>query len=333
LSSVEQAVKKSQVAPLISDFPLLSIIIVNWNGQALLGPCLSSVVQDAKGIPVETWLVDNASTDGSVDLIRSSFPQVYLIENRENVGFGPANNQAAALAGGRYLLFLNPDTELLPGALSSLLTYAEAHPKVGAVGPRILNADRSHQRSCWRGYPGLRMALIDAFYLWKVASLPVVRRFEYFPEELAEPTQVDHLLGACLLIRSEVWQKVGAFDEGFFLFSEETDWCWRAKRAGWQLVYYPYAEVIHYSEHSGRQQPATTLPHLYRSYCRFYRKRYPESRHRMVLLKGTIALASLIRLVLWSFRAWRCTAQREKHSLAQRMIGGYRQVLCELFSF
>jgi N-acetylglucosaminyl-diphospho-decaprenol L-rhamnosyltransferase len=312
--------------------PDLSIIIVNWNARNLLVRCLESLLIGTTGLATETWIVDNASTDGSVDLVRSAFPGVYLIANSQNLGFAAANNQAAMKATGRYLLLLNPDTEVPPYALRSLVRYADAHPDVGVLGPRLLNHDRTHQRSCWRGYPGISMALIDALYLWKIPWIPIARLSEYHPHQLGEPRDVDHLLGACLLVRREAWQDVGPLDERYFLFLEETDWCWRAKRAGWRVVYYPHAAIIHYGQHSIRQQPASNLPHLYRGYCRFYRRHSPEYELGLSVLKAVIAFASALRIALWTVRAWRAseTAAREQ---CRRMVAAYQQVLRELPSF
>lgn len=312
--------------------PDLSIIIVNWNGGDLLIRCLETLATGAADIAIETWIVDNASTDGSASFVRSAFPEVHLIVNSENLGFAAANNQAAMKASGRYLLLLNPDTEVLPGALRSLVTYANAHPEIGVLAPRLLNSDRSHQRSCWRGYPGLAMALIDALYLWKLPWLPIVRLSEYRPDELVEPFDVDNLLGACLLIRREAWQDVGPLDEEYFLFLEETDWCWRAKRSGWRIVYYPHAGIIHHGQHSVRQQPTSNLPHLYRSYCHFYRKHHPKYGLGLLVLKAVIAVACILRIGLWMMRTWRSTSN-EAGEQGCKMVAGYQQVLRELPSF
>lgn len=316
-----------------TSLPDLSILIVNWNARDLLGRCLESLPAGATdGIVIEVWVVDNASTDGSAEFVKSNFPEIYFIANRENLGFAAASNQVVAKAKGRYLLLLNPDTEVLPGALHSMVAYADAHAEIGVLGPRLLNHDRSHQRSCWRGYPGLAMALIDALYLWKVPWLPIAQISEYRPDELVEPRDVDHLLGACLLIRRQAWQGVGPLDEGYFLFLEETDWCWRAKRAGWRVVYYPHVAIIHHGQHSTRQQPASSLPHLYRSYCRFYRKHHPERRFGLFPLKTVIALASMLRIGLWTIRTIRSKG-KETRQRGCRMAAGYWQVLRELPSF
>jgi len=306
----------------------LSIIIVNWNAGPVLEDCLRSLPGALGGLTAEIWVVDNASTDGSPARIRQQFPNVRLQANTVNSGFAAANNQAASQAQGRYFLLLNPDTRLPGGTLEALWRYAEAEPKIGVLGPRLNHADGSLQRSCWQGFPGLAMALSDALYLWKIPQLPLARRSELQPERLTSPVDVDHLLGACLLVRRETWRQVGGLDERFFLFLEETDWCYRAKRAGWRVVYNPEVSIIHLGEHSVNQSPERNLPQLYRSTIQFYRKHITQSALRLGLLKSIIAAAALVRIGLWQMRAvrWSGAAGRQ----ARAMRAGYGRVLREL---
>ena len=311
--------------------PDLSVIIVNWNAAPLLRSCLTSVFESRKNLDVEVWVVDNASTDDSVKLLRTEFPQVKLLVNPENLGFAAANNQAASQSLARYMLLLNPDTEVPPQSLDLLVSYADSHPAVGVMGPRLLNSDGRIQRSCWRGYPDLAMAFSDALYLWKVPILPIAHKSEYQPGELTEVRDVDHLLGACMLIRREAWSAVGPLDADFLLFLEETDWCWRAKQAGWRIVYYPNAGVVHYGQHSVRQNPVRSLPQFYKSYCLFYRKHYPHNRVGLRTLKGIIALAAVVRIGLWTIRTWQASGQEQRNQ-SRNMRAGYSQVLRVLAS-
>jgi len=306
----------------------VSVLIVNWNAQERLTGCLNSIRQ-VTDLQVETIVVDNASTDESVALVRAKFPQTRLVLNNENMGFATANNQAAKLARGRYLLLLNPDAEVSPGALDEMVLFSGQNPDVAAIGPRLLNPDGSPQRSGWHGYPGLMTAAIDAFYLWKLPWLPFVRRTELISEPLTSVRSVDHLLGACMLIPREAWDAVGPLDEGYFLFLEETDWCRRARLAGWRLVLLPTVTVVHYGQHSMRQQPSRNLPHLYHSYCRFYRESPGSNRFGIFLLKLTIILAVLIRCVLWLVRALFEGNGLQKNR-ARTMSKGYLQVLKDL---
>jgi GT2 family glycosyltransferase len=212
-----------------------------------------------------------------------------------------------------------------------MIRLADAQPEIGCLGPRLLARDGLAQRSCWRGYPGLAMAVSDAFYLWKAPWLPLARRSEYSAAELAGPLDVDHLLGACLLIRRAAWEQAGELDEGYFLFLEETDWCYRAKRLGWRIVYDPQATVTHLGEHSVNQAPTRNLPHFYRSYCRFFRKHVSAHPAQVLLLKQIIVAAALVRIVLWTMRAGTGRGSASGHARAMR--AGYVQVLKSLPGF
>ena len=250
---------------------LLSIIIVNWNTRDLLAACLESVHQDAEtlaGWTVETFVVDNASSDGSPQMVRERFPWVRLIENEENLGFAAANNQALRQARGRYALLLNSDTEVQPGALAALVEFMAAHPRAGAVGARLLNADGSLQPSCHPmltpGREFWRLIFLDR--LWPRATYPLGRW------DLATPRQVEVIKGACLLLRREALAQVGLLDEAYFMYTEEVDLCYRLAEAGWELWWLPSARVIHREAQSTRQAAAKMYVQLYRSKVHFYRK-------------------------------------------------------------
>jgi GT2 family glycosyltransferase len=254
---------------------------------------------------------------------------VYLIANESNLGFAAANNQALRVASGKHILLLNSDTVVPGNALNDMVSYVEVHPEVGAVGCRLLKTDGTVQRSCWRGFPSLTFALVDALYLWKLAPRwKLVQSSEIPVEDLQEPIEVDHLLGACMMVRQEVVKQVGKLDPGYFLFLEETDWCYRIKQAGYQIHYIPTAQIIHYGEQSVRKNPERSLPELYRSYCRFCRKMHHFGWSKMQLLKAIIAVAASLRVGLWLWRLfW------SDRALARRMIWGYVRVLAELPSF
>lgn len=309
--------------------PDVSIIIVSWNTRDLLVGCLKSIEGSAGGKTYEIFVVDNASNDGSSQAVEDNFPEVRLIKNLENAGFARANNQAAQSAIGRYLFFLNPDTIAMPGAIQSLIEYADENPDIGILGPRISNPDHSLQRSVWREYPGIRNALVDALYLWKVPWLPFAHSNEYTSQDLAEPCDVGHLLGASLLIRQETWDQTGPFDENYYMFLEETDFCHRAQSSGWRVVYYPFSEIIHYGRQSVIQQPMESYPHLYRSYCRFYRKNNAEDRLGLYVIKTIIAIACILRVFLWVLRSL-VSFTPSKRQRAIKISRGYRKALFEL---
>jgi hypothetical protein len=310
--------------------PDISICVVNWNTVDLLRDCLESVFGRDCGVSLEVIVVDNGSTDGSVAMVRDEFPQAVLISNGENLGFARANNQAISRAQGRYVLLLNSDTVVLPGALDAMAEFLDRCSKAGVVGCKLLNPDGSLQRSCWRGFPSLQMAVVDAFYLWRLApGLSWVRASEISEEELQSTLEVDHLLGACVMVRSEVIAQVGGMDEHLFLFVEETEWCYRIKKAGWGIYFLPMAQIIHVGQQSVLQDPQRTLPQKYRNYVWFYRKYQNPSRAQEMFLKLVIVLAGLLRIGLWTWRG-RVAGQ---HDHARRMRCGYWEVVRQSPSF
>ncbi len=273
----------------------LTIIIVNWNTKDLLHRCLETVqanIQSAPSALMETIVVDNASQDGSAQMVRKYFPRVHLIENQENRGFACGNNRAIRESRGRYILLLNPDTEVLDNALRVLLDYIDSHPQVGGVGARILNPDGSLQPSC-NPFPTLRrewwrLFHLDALHLYSTYDMP---RWDV---EVTQP--VDTLLGACLLIRREALEAVGLLDEEYFMYSEEVDLCYRLKSAGWPLYWVPQARVIHYGGQSTKQVAAEMFLQLYRGKLLYFRKNHGSIFAQLykIILLG----ASLPRLTL-----------------------------------
>jgi len=246
----------------------LSIIIVNWNTRDMLDRCLQSIYRAAPGFSFEVWVVDNASHDDSVALVREHFPGVHLIENAANVGFAQANNQAIREATGRYIMLLNSDTEVHPGAIEMLVRFMDLHPDAGGCGPHLLNADSSLQVSC---HPMLtperefwRLVFLDR--LWPRAT--------YIQEKWDQqaPRRVEVIKGACFLLRQAALDQVGPLDDQYFMYTEEVDLCYRLARAGWQLWWVPQATVVHYGEASSSQMAETMYIQLYRSKVQFYRK-------------------------------------------------------------
>ncbi|RME78892.1 MAG: glycosyltransferase family 2 protein [Chloroflexi bacterium] len=285
----------------------LSIIIVSWNTVDLLRRCLASVYADLPPAEMEVLVVDNASTDGSPEMVRAEFPQVTLLVNRQNVGFAAANNQAIRQSQGRYVLLLNPDTEVKPGALSTLLHFMDAHPEAGGCGPRLLNPDGSLQTSC---YPAPTLAR----ELWRLLHLDRVRpygvyRMDDWPQNV--PREVDVLLGACLLVRREAFQQVGLLSEDYFIYSEEVDLCYRLRQAGWSLVWVPQAQVVHFGGQSTRQVAAEMFLHLYRGKLLYFRKNHGWASaqiYRLILL-----VTALARLALTPLAWLEPPARRQEH--------------------
>ena len=280
----------------------LSIVIVSWNTCQLLQRCLRSIEDEIAGWPqwhVETFVVDNASTDDTVQMVREEFPWVKLLVNEANAGFAAANNQAIHLCNGRFILLLNSDTEIHPGALEILLAFMEAHPKAGAAGARLLNGDGSLQPSC---QPMLtperefwRLSFLDE--LWPRATYRMERWDRWAPR------RVEVIKGACLLLRRQALDEIGLLDDRYFMYTEEVDLCYRLMEAGWQLWYVPAARVTHYGERSSRQVAEAMYVQLYRSKVQFYRKTGGEKRARR--FKAFVALAYWPRLAIAALRARR----------------------------
>jgi GT2 family glycosyltransferase len=270
----------------------LSIIIVNWNTQELLEKCLDSVISDIGGIESEIIVVDNASKDGSVEMLQGRFPRVNLIVNRENPGFARANNQAIQMSKGRYVLLLNPDTIVKPGAVGCLLQYLKNLPGSGVAGPCLRNPDGSLQVSA---YP--RPRLFNEF--WRMFHLDVIWPYANYPMHrwnVKQIREVDVLLGACMLLPRQALDSAGLFDESFFMYSEEVDLCRRLQLSGWKLFWVPMAEVVHYGAQSTKQVAEEMFLQLYHGKVQYFRKHY--SWLVVQVYKLVLFFASLFRLAL-----------------------------------
>jgi N-acetylglucosaminyl-diphospho-decaprenol L-rhamnosyltransferase len=225
----------------------LVVSIVSYRTPDLLASCLRALDDQRDGLELQVSVVDNASGDGSAELVARRFPWVHLVRNTRNVGFGAAHNQTLrqAATSARYMLVLNADAAPCPGTLRTLVTFLDAHPEVAVVGPRLRYPDGRTQSSRRRFPSPLTLFLesTQAQRFWP--DNDVLRRY-YVSDRSDDQTQdVDWLVGACLCVRGEAARQVGLFDERFFLYSEELDWCRRFRGAGWRVVYHPNAEVVH----------------------------------------------------------------------------------------
>lgn len=302
---------------------MLAILIVNWNVRDLLRACLRSLqANGATRDAQQVFVVDNASRDGSADMVRAEFPDVRLIVNTTNRGFTGGNNDGlVAIHGARYVLVLNPDTEVTPGALDALLAYADAHPDVGVVGPQLRYPDGSVQPSR-RGFPTLATALFESTWLQPIAPRRVLDH--YYARACAEDAtcEVDWVVGAAMLVRADAIAAVGGLDEAnFFMYSEELDWCKRIKGAGWKIVYYPGARVIHHEGRSSAQVSAQRMRYFNTSKVRYFAKHHGAGQ------------AALVRAALLGMFAWQWALEGVKRALgskpalrAERMRA-YRDVL------
>ncbi len=249
----------------------LSVVIVSYNTREMLRACLCALPAAAEGLEFETFVVDNASPDDSAGMVAAEFPQVHLIANTDNPGFARANNQALALSKGRYVLALNPDTEAEPGSLTALVRFMEAHPEAGACGPKLLNSDGSLQHN-GRRFPTPWREFLGVSGLRNLNRAAFDRVLEYGRDNFDVECEVDQVSGACLLVRRAVMEQVGMFDEDFFMFYEEIEWCWRIRRAGWKVYYVPQARVVHHWMGSVRQQSRAMTARLFRSQLIYYQK-------------------------------------------------------------
>ncbi len=252
--------------------PPISAIIVSYNTRDMTLECLRTLHDDLGDLSAEVFVVDNASSDGSAAAIRSAFPQVRLIENARNAGFGAANNQAMRQAQGEFFLLLNSDAFPKAGAIQALMDFLREHPDAALVGPRLLNEDGSLQPSCYR-FPGPFRALCENLLLTaKFPAHPVLGDYRSWPHDAERA--VDFVIGACCLVRRAAVEKVGLFDEDFFLYAEETDWCYRFRQAGWKVMFTPRAEVVHLNKGSGKRQPDRVFCEFHRGQERFFRKHH-----------------------------------------------------------
>jgi N-acetylglucosaminyl-diphospho-decaprenol L-rhamnosyltransferase len=261
----------------------LSAIVVTYNAA----PWIERSLESLRGTGAETIVVDNGSTDGTLELVREQFPDARVVE-QENRGFGAGNNAGMRAASGKYFLLLNPDAWLAEGALAKLVAFADEHPEAAVVGPRLLNPDGSLQRSV-RGYPTPWRLATEYFFLRKLAprteALNALFGAGFDHKSLRE---ADYLFGACLLVRRDAVDSVGGFDEDFFLMSEEVDWLYRFRQAGWKVFFYPDAEAYHVI---GASLNPARFKDVVRGHLQFLRK------HR-----GTRVAERARRVMLWGLR-------------------------------
>ena len=310
----------------------LSIIIVSWNVRDLLRTCLQSIAVEAHSGPdgevnrvgswaVEILVVDNASTDGSAEMVRRQFPQVHLIANEENRGFTAANNQGLSRSQGRYLLLLNPDTEIVGDALVTMLRYMEANPEIGALGPKLVNPDGSIQPSR-RRFPTFATALVESTVVqewWQ--DNRILRRYYMTgtPDDTIQ--EVDWVVGACLLVRRQVYEQAGGLDEGFFMYSEELDWCRRIKSAGWEIAYLPTAAVIHHEGKSSEQVVPARHIYFQGSKVRYFRKHHGA--FQAEVLRWFLLITYVYQMARESLK-W---LVGHKRAIRAERVQAYRQVL------
>jgi len=277
----------------LSATPTLSIVIVNFNTRELLKACLRSVEASRTAWPWELFVVDNASADGSADMVAAEFPWATLIRSESNRGYAYANNLGLRRAAGSYLLLLNPDTVLPPDALQQMVDYMDAHPEAGIAGPKLVRQDGSLDLACRRSFPSPEVSFYRMLGLSKL--FPRSSRFGRYNLTYLDPdrpAEVDSVVGAFMIVRSEAVSQVGMLDESFFMYGEDLDWAFRIKSRGWKVLYNPAVVVLHYKGESSRRHPKKAILEFYRAMHLFYRKHYAA--------QTNVLLGALIVAAIWA---------------------------------
>ena len=275
----------------------LSIIIVSYNTRELLKNAIESIYLTYQNDDLEVIVVDNGSSDGSTAMVKEEFGDVILIESSENLGFAKANNIAIKQSKGKYVLLLNPDTILVEDCLEKCLAYMNNNQSIGALGCKVVMPDGKLDLACRRSFPTPEVSFYRMIGLSKL--YPDNKRFAqynltYLDEN--ETYEVDSIVGAFMLIRREVIEQVGILDEEYFMYGEDIDWCYRIKQAGWKVVYYHEAEIVHYKGASGGKRNPRTIYEFYRAMYLFYKKHYKSQ--YSIIVTGIIYFGIGMKLIL-----------------------------------
>lgn len=249
----------------------ISIVIVNWNTKGLLLDCLASVYALVRDVTFEVFVVDNASSDGSVEAVRAQYPQVNVIQNEQNLGFATANNKALRIMQGKYALLLNTDAVVTEGAIARLFRYMEGHGDVAMSCGQLLNADGTKQNSL-ANFPSLLTLLANETLL----RILMPKKFPSKRRDYLAPIPVESCIGACLMVRKEAMDAVGLLDERYFFFMEETDWAFAMHRAGWKSCFVPDARIYHLQGQSAGHNVRARIM-FYQARYQYLRKWFPRS--------------------------------------------------------
>lgn len=251
----------------------VSIIIVNYNTKGLLENCIRSIIKTTKEVTYEIIVVDNNSTDGSPDMVQNLFPHIRLLSNKENIGFSCANNMAYRSSKGDHLLFLNSDTLIQDGAIEEMIDYLNTHPQVGIVGPKILNPQQQPTRSYMR-FLDLKKLFLGSKYFKILVDVEEYRiHFPFY--DYASVRQVPWLSGACMMVKRNIFEEAGLFDEHYFLYLEDMDLCLQVSKLGYHIVYLPSAAITHVfgGSSSGRVENLIQLHKNSMAY--YFKKNFP----------------------------------------------------------
>jgi hypothetical protein len=271
----------------------LSIVIVNYNVKNLLKKCLESIFKYQKDIEFEVIVIDNSSKDHSQEMLQRDFPQIKLIENKRNLGFSRACNQGIKESQARYILLLNPDTELTPGGFKKMMDFMDSKPGIGICGPKMVNEEGKLQFSC-RSLPSYLTAIsssqsiLNRIFPYNFLS----KKYLLKNQDHSQISEVDWVSGSCLLAKREMLEKEGLLDERFYMYVEDVDLCFRAKKLGFSVFYFPQVVVVHHIGKSTQKRKFTMLLEHHRSMYYFYRKHHNPN----VFLKGIVFLSIWMRL-------------------------------------
>ncbi|MCR3759869.1 glycosyltransferase family 2 protein [Clostridium felsineum] len=283
----------------------ISIIIVNYNTEDLLRNCLNSIKETVENVEYEVIVTDNDSKDGSVKMMKNEFPWVKLIESKVNGGFAYANNLAIKQSSGKYIFLLNSDTVLLKDVIEKMIKYMNENKVVGLLGPKLLNRDMTHQTSV-SGFPTFKREFYHIYKLKNILKIPLLKKVilgmsgkigskdveQYMMnfKKIDQPREVQVLVGAALLVRREVIDKIGMLDERYFMYYEEIDFCYQASKAGFKAVYYPHGEIIHYIGQSSNKIKDITFYERYKSMIKYFRKNHGKFKEILVRINLVFGL-------------------------------------------
>ena len=279
----------------------LSVVIVSYNVSSFLDQALTTLEDSARGIEHEIFVVDNASSDDSVAMVKSKHPSASVIENKDNVGFARANNQALKKVSGRFVLLLNPDTVLRQDTLKTMIDFFESNPETGTAGCKVINPDGSLQLACRRGFPTPGVAFFKMVGLSNL--FPKSKTFGAYNLTYLDPdavAEVDAVSGSFLMLKREVLDTVGFLDEDFFMYGEDLDFCYRIKQAGWKIHYVPLTEIIHFKGESTKTVPTMKSIHtFYDAMQIFVKKHYSDNSAKF--LPGKLLMGGIYMRMAWVF--------------------------------
>lgn len=305
----------------------ISFIVVTWNARKFVEECFGSIVDDARGLSSEVIAVDNASTDGTADVIAERFPTVKLIRSTTNLGFARANIVAIGQAQGKYVCLVNPDVCVLPGCFRKLMEYIEKNPTVGVVGPRTLNPDGSLQRSCMRAQSvwtcWCRTTALDRTPLRRLPLFGGLLMADFAHDRIRD---VDVLNGAFLLIRRTAMDKVGLIDERYFMYGDDQDWCLRFGKAGWRVVFYPGAQIVHHGGGVTARAPVYFYVEMQKANLQYWQKHH--SRTGQIAFLASQLVHDSMRCLVYSMFALFGKSRRERVGWkAKRSLACIRWIL------